>query len=147
MSPGDLSSMSPFVRNRIHILVEDEDNQINAQSVVKIKKKSTDGQGTITGIPLHILEKPDSTLHQFAAGALLRDLDSGQNWIQRAKRVPGGSNEEKVLAREEGERLGCKYSLLSQWTSFVALETDREDTDSEPSERREYATEIANLVS
>lgn len=136
--------MSPFIRNRIYILTENENNQINSQSVVKIKKKSTDGHETITSIPLHVLQNPDSTLHQFAAGALLRDLGSGQSWIQRDKRAPGGSNEEKEVTREEGERLGCKYSLLSQWTSFVAVETD---TDSEPSERPEYATEIANLVS
>ncbi|BCS27811.1 VIT and vWA domain-containing protein [Aspergillus puulaauensis] len=145
MSPGDLSSMSPFIRNRIYILAENENNPINAQSMVKIKRKSTNGQETATEIPLHVLQKPDSTLHQFAAGALLRDLGSGQSWIQRGKRIPGYLNDEKELTREEGERLGCKYSLLSQWTSFVAVETDTEDTDGEPSERPEYATEIANL--
>ena len=138
--------MSPFIRNRIYILAENESNQISTQSMVKIKKRSTGGKETITAIPLHVLKEPDSTLHQFAAGALLRDLDSRQSWIQRDEQIHADSTKQKELTREEGERLGCKYSLLSQWTSFVAVETDREDKDTQSSEKREYASEIANMV-
>lgn len=134
-----MSTINPFIRDRIYILSENE-NQINAESVVKIKRTSN-GQETITDIPLHVLQEPNSTLHQFAAGALLRDLSSKQSWIQRDNHTPADSSEEKELTRE-GERLGCKYSLLSQWTSFVAVENSKDD--SEPLEKSEYTTEIRN---
>ncbi|KAL2862960.1 VIT and vWA domain-containing protein [Aspergillus lucknowensis] len=143
MSPGDVSSLSPFVRNRIFILAEN--SQLNAQSVIKIKRRSLDGREVVTAVPLYVLQEQDSTLHKFAARALLGDLERGRSWIQHDERADRTSTEESELTRKEGERLGCLYSQVSKWTSFVAVETLNEvGNEKASSDSREYATSMSS---
>ncbi|KAL4928875.1 VIT and vWA domain-containing protein [Aspergillus undulatus] len=125
MSPSNISTLSPFIRNRIFILAEG--SQVNTDSVVKIKTRSISGQEVITQVPVYALKEKDATLHQFAARALISDLATRQSWIQREEKIDPGSLHESEVSQKEGERLGCLHSLVSKWTSFVAVEIS-EDT-------------------
>ncbi|KAL2836771.1 von Willebrand factor type A domain-containing protein [Aspergillus pseudoustus] len=143
ISPGNISSLSPFSRNRIFILAET--HKLSPQSVIKIKRRSIGGQETAVPVQLHVLEEQDLTLHQFASSALLSDLHEGRSWVQRDGRIALGSSQENELTQKEGERLGCRYSLVSKWTSFVAVETVTEsETDKSVPESLEYATSISS---
>jgi hypothetical protein len=80
-----------------------------------------------TRVPVNVNARPDTIIHTFAARALLGDLETGQSRIhQGPQAAQRGFGEEQRLARQEGERLGCRWSLASKWTSFVAVEMTEE---------------------
>ncbi|KAK2880199.1 hypothetical protein FQN49_000473 [Arthroderma sp. PD_2] len=118
MSPPDISTLSPFLWNRVFILAEN--SQLSAHSVINIKTRDFRGQENATALPVTALHNRDSLLHKFAARSLISDLEIGNSWIQRDNRIMGNSS---LWTRKEGERLGCQWSLVSKWTSFVAIET------------------------
>jgi hypothetical protein len=97
---------------------------------ISINARRLDGQEFVVRVPIRQLELEDSTIHKFAARAFLGDLERGESRIQR----PGGALRDSAQVQQmtvnEGERLGCKWSLISKWTSFVAVETV--DSDPEP---------------
>jgi hypothetical protein len=64
----------------------------------------------------------DSTIHKLGARALLGDLERGQSWIQLNPRSSSRHTPEEEITRRDGERLGRKWSLVSKWTSFYAVE-------------------------
>ncbi|KAL4805287.1 von Willebrand factor type A domain-containing protein [Aspergillus unguis] len=137
MSPKDITSISPFQRNRIFIL--SEESQLHEHSQIKIKRTSIRGQRIETIVPVQRLQEKDSTIHKFAARALLADLDQGASWIQISIASQLWPTESEDLTRAEGERLGCKHSLVSKWTSFVAVEKDEQL----PSRKMEHAVMIS----
>ncbi|KAL4869627.1 von Willebrand factor type A domain-containing protein [Aspergillus spectabilis] len=143
VSPGNICNLSPFQRNRIFILAQG--NQLNDNSQIQIKRKSIMGQRIITYVPVHKLQERDSTVHKFATRALLGDLERGKSWIYGDDRVSRGSKEAQKLTIKEGERLGCQASLVSRWTSFVAVETvDGDESDKSSPERKEYAASTSS---
>jgi hypothetical protein len=78
--------------------------------------------------------KQDSQIHALSARSLLGDLERGESWIhlnQNQSALDAVTKEQ--LVRLEGERLGCKWSLVSKWTSFVAIE-ERYDVASHQSD-------------
>lgn len=74
-------------------------------------------------IPVIVLEKPDSTLHQLAARSMLDDLERGRSNIHLGSNRPyPGSWAETNMVRKEAEEIACKWSLVSKWTSFFLAE-------------------------
>ncbi|KAL3446761.1 von Willebrand factor type A domain-containing protein [Aspergillus insuetus] len=144
ISPRDISNLSPFVRNRIFILAENK--QLSAISVVKIKRRSLEGYETATPVQLYVPEEQDSTLHKFAARALLSDLGQAKDRTQHGREAFQRPIQDDDLIRKEGERLGCRYSLVSKWTSFVAVEIIETNTNEPASNKRDYATSISSDV-
>ncbi|KAK3315985.1 hypothetical protein B0H66DRAFT_534248 [Apodospora peruviana] len=74
--------------------------------------------------------KKGQNIHKFAARSLTEDLGRRQSWIQRRPTQGldlGFDGVDHEPIRKEGERLGSKWSIVSQWTSFVVVkETDPE---------------------
>ena len=69
------------------------------------------------------MDSRELLIHPLAARALLADLERRQSWVHLTPGLcPPHSEEEKQLVKEEGERLGCKWALVSKWTSFVAID-------------------------
>jgi len=77
----------------------------------------TDAEGgkTVYVIRPRIIPGSDVTIHTLAARSLLDDLARGWSWLHSG--YPS-----EAATRHEGERIGCKYGLLSKWTSLVAVE-------------------------
>ncbi|EPE34330.1 vWA-like protein [Glarea lozoyensis ATCC 20868] len=120
-SPADISTLSPFLPNRAFILFESAN--VGPLDHINIKATIPGGEEIINRVPVTLLEKNDSTLHNLGARALLGDLEQGQSWIHLGLDAPSrGSIDEQRLVREEGEALGCKWSLVSKWTSFYTVE-------------------------
>ncbi|OAR03010.1 hypothetical protein LLEC1_07158 [Akanthomyces lecanii] len=130
-SPVDVSALSPFTRNRIFYLFEGEPEQ-SCQSVV-IKITDAAGNEVRKTIPVLNLHDRDLKLHKFAARALLGDLESRQSsrgWPYAYRRFSHAATaDESTFLRQEGVRLGCKWSLASKWTSFLAVEEESEHLD------------------
>jgi hypothetical protein len=64
------------------------------------------------------------TIHQLAARKILQELKDGTSYVHGAvgvdkERKPGLLAE---WVKKEGVRVGLKYGVASQWTSFVAVE-------------------------
>ena len=116
-----MSTLSPFVRNRAFLLFDSATSQ--PLNHINIKTTAPGGKEIVSRIAVNLVEKKDSILHKLGARALLGDLERGQSWIHLSPKAPARhSFEEEELVRQEGERLGCKWSLVSKWTSFNAVE-------------------------
>lgn len=90
---------------------------------VTIRSWTAGGRELVTRIPIKVLIPKGDTFHKFAARAVLGDLERGQGWIHIcSSRLRPQLDEEQRAVRQEGEAIGCKWSLVSKWTSFVAIE-------------------------
>ncbi|KAF3219613.1 hypothetical protein TWF106_007036 [Orbilia oligospora] len=130
-SPARVSDLSPFLRNRVLILFESLDAKLPLSRVhMRVVKP---GREPISiWIPIKHLKLRDNTLHKLAARALLGDLERGRSHIHLSSRASARNfTGLKALVAREGERLGCKWSLVSKWTSFVAVEelVEKQGTD------------------
>jgi len=118
-SPLDMSTLSPCNRLRIFYLFEGSSGPACKSVIIKIRR-STTGDEIRTTIPVRVLQNSDEKIHKFAVRALLGDLERGKSRVQQ-RPVPWTAAAKENVTREEGERLGCKWSLVSKWTSFVAI--------------------------
>jgi hypothetical protein len=100
----------------------------------------------MTPVQLHVPQEQDSTLHKFAARALLSDLGRAKDRTQHGREAFQRPVQNEDLIRKEGERLGCRYSLASKWTSFVAMEIIKPKTNELASNERDYTTSISSDV-
>ncbi|KAK4142501.1 von Willebrand factor type A domain-containing protein [Dichotomopilus funicola] len=120
-SPADVSALSPFDHNRIYFHLPPSTGSKTLETVHL--ELEADGQHTIFPIPVTVLPKPDTTLHKLAARAMLDDLERGTSSIHLGPHRPyPGTWEETSLVRREAEKIACKWSLVSKWTSFFLAE-------------------------
>ncbi|KEY72814.1 hypothetical protein S7711_04404, partial [Stachybotrys chartarum IBT 7711] len=121
-SPAQSFTLSPFIRNRVFMLFEAIEPDSPPTSVV-LKSKRPGAQELSVVVPVKTLSRQDTSIHKLAARALLGDLERGQSHIHLGPySPPQGSSLQKNMVAAEGERLGCKWSLVSKWTSFFAME-------------------------
>jgi hypothetical protein len=101
----------------------DSQSSVSSSDHINIKTYSPGGTETVTRVAVEALERNDVSIHKLGARALLGDLERGKSWIQLDPNRPTRhSSEEEALVRAEGEDLGRKWSLVSKWTSFYAIE-------------------------
>lgn len=121
-SPHDISRLSPFMRNRVFFILN-HGHESNTPRTVLVTCSQPGINNESVEVPFTVLERPDTTIHKFAARALLGDLERGEGKIHEGPDAPAiGSEEERRRTKVEGEKLGCRWSLVSEWTSFVAIE-------------------------
>ena len=65
-------------------------------------------------------------IHKLGARAILGDLEKGQSWIHLDTNRANNSLTEEERVLSEGESIGCKWSLVSKWTSFYAVDEPHE---------------------
>ncbi|KAL2264050.1 hypothetical protein VTK26DRAFT_2836 [Humicola hyalothermophila] len=120
-SPADVSALSPFERNRVYFLL---DSLNKSQTVKGVRIDVTLNHETKSvSVPVVVIEKPDDTIHKLAARSLLDDLERGRSHIHLSPTRPyPGSWEETNTVRKEAEKIACKWSLVSKWTSFFLAE-------------------------
>ncbi|KAK0627926.1 von Willebrand factor type A domain-containing protein [Immersiella caudata] len=119
-SPHDISKLSPFMMNRLLYLLKHD--EYATPRAIDIHYAQPGVPENYLRVPISVLQTPDTTIHKFAARALLGDLERGESRLHvqfgAARAMPELSNQ----VRLQGEALGCKWSLVSKWTSFVAVE-------------------------
>ncbi|KAF7533245.1 hypothetical protein G7Z17_g13539 [Cylindrodendrum hubeiense] len=113
-SPADPSTLSPFFRNRIFILLENKLKTGSALKELTVRATTPNGEEVCLTIPIEELRQKGTMVHKLGARALLGDLERQQSQIDIR-------DTQHDLVRAEGERLGCKWSLVSKWTSFVLV--------------------------
>ncbi|GAB1311891.1 hypothetical protein MFIFM68171_02101 [Madurella fahalii] len=104
-SPAAASTLSPFLWNRVFILYE---ALPSTAPLTGLRLQATQPNGKVVDIwdPIKSLHVRDTTIHKFAARALLGDLERGQSRIHLDPNAPSaGSMAEREL-----------------WTSFYAVE-------------------------
>ncbi|KAL7768446.1 hypothetical protein ACKLNR_002747 [Fusarium oxysporum f. sp. zingiberi] len=118
-SPVDVSNLSPFLRNRIFLLF-DSGQQHPELKQVALQAQSPRGSIINKTILPRRLSQPDTLIHRLAVRALLGDLERGESWLGAGR----GSDTDNPILRAEAINLGCKWSLVSRWTSFYAVEEE-----------------------
>ncbi|KAK4173174.1 von Willebrand factor type A domain-containing protein [Triangularia setosa] len=120
-SPADISTLSPFNRNRIYFLF---DSFKSSESIASITLTANTDRGTKSlDIPVTTPKRTNTTIHRLAARSMLEDLEQGQSHIHLGPSRPyPGSWDERNWVRKEAERIACKWSLVSKWTSFFLKE-------------------------
>ncbi|RYO84285.1 hypothetical protein DL764_009355 [Monosporascus ibericus] len=128
-SPVQAFTLSPFLRNRVFMLFESLDPPFPIERI-QLQAKRPGSEQVSIWIPIKTLNLPGTTVHKLAARALLGDLERGQSHIHLGPNAPPpNSSQERAMVKKEGERLGCKWSLVSQWTSFVGVEESFSETE------------------
>ena len=106
----DISALNPFTRNRVLYLF---DKPAHPPIIENLKITSHSGSGEMAiVIPVRSLDK-GTMIHKLAARSLLEDLE-------QQSRNPGYYNRHTSAA--SAERIACKWSLVSKWTSFLLTE-------------------------
>lgn len=100
---------------------------------IKIFTHLENGQEKITKVPVKLTQNASALIHKLGVRAILGDLERRHNLIQS---VPNPRNhhsiEELELLHSQGESMGCKWGLISKWTSFSAVEEAYEPDGHEP---------------
>ncbi|KAK4145155.1 von Willebrand factor type A domain-containing protein [Dichotomopilus funicola] len=121
-SPAAVSSVSPFLRNRVFFLFESLPSAAHL-SCLRLRATRPSGEEITEQVPIRVLSAPGTAIHKLAARALLGDLERGQSIIHLADGGPTlGPLATQKAVMAEGKRLGCKWDLVSKWTSFYATE-------------------------
>ncbi|KAF4331742.1 vWA [Fusarium beomiforme] len=109
-SPTDTSLLSPFVTNKVLMLFEATGLPIE-RAFIHLRTTNSSKRKYMIKPSLFHAETP--MIHQLVARELVRDLEHGRHWLDHPS---------EALLRREGERIACKWSLVSKWTGFVAVE-------------------------
>ncbi|WZH50426.1 von Willebrand factor type A domain-containing protein [Fusarium acuminatum] len=136
-SPNDVSKISPFLRNRIFLLFDSGEQLPVLKHVVLQVKEPTGNTITKTILPKR-LRQSDTFIHKLAARALLGDLERGESWLHRGRYAYGGIAPSNSMIKAEAIELGCRWSLVSRWTSVYAVEEEA----TEPNEGMEMERRI-----
>ncbi|KAH7152708.1 von Willebrand factor type A domain-containing protein, partial [Dactylonectria macrodidyma] len=118
-SPNDISTISPFLRNRIFLLF-DSGKQSPALKHVILQAEEPNGDTITKTLSPKRLRQPDTLLHKLAARALLGDIERGESWLHKDQNAYTYDS----MIKAEAIRLGCKWSLVSKWTSVYAVEEE-----------------------
>lgn len=129
-SPVDLSAISPFIRNRLFLLLDSGDPIPELKAIV-LKARGANGTDINRMVLPRQLHLPDSTIHKLAARALLGDLERGESCLHQNTGINAMQATLDKLVRDEAVTLGCKYSLVSKWTSLYAVEEESPEPNDE----------------
>ncbi|CAM1510178.1 Fc.00g005130.m01.CDS01 [Cosmosporella sp. VM-42] len=113
-SPEDISGLNPFIDHRIYLILDPTLPPPKVRSIT-IKAWSVDGAETYARVPVSYVEKNDTTIHKLAARSLLNDLEHKNEHFERAWNW-------NDAVREQAEKIACKWSIVSKWTSFFLAE-------------------------
>jgi hypothetical protein len=128
-APCCVHSLHPFEWSTIFFLFQDKQNI--RPRIVTVKATTVSGIVVSKNIRVEYAQIEPSTIHQLAAKAIMVDLETGQSWTHTAAcdSDPSKSQEpvSELAIREEAERIGLKWSIMGNWTSFVAVGSNNEE--------------------
>ncbi len=118
-APYKIQPLFPFSRSSAYALLSSD-----AQPPSHVWLRGTTPEGDELELEIAVQRVPmqRETVHQLAARKILQELKDGTSYVHGAvdkERQPGLLAE---WVKKEGVRAGLKYGVVSQWTSFVAVE-------------------------
>ena len=132
-TPQNIPPLYPYSRTNVYILISPEAAQGTIKSV--ILKGSSPEEPFELEIPIEVLSERGEIIHQLAAKKAVKELEDGRGWLVHAKDENGVLMKEKYsdcfqsMVEREAVRLGVEYQIAGKFTSFVATETDSENSE------------------
>ncbi|KAF9346438.1 hypothetical protein BGX26_002067 [Mortierella sp. AD094] len=130
-APDIIPPLYTFNRTSVYLLMGHGSSQLKPKSVVL---RGTSMHGLLElEIPVHILDTPGETIHQLAARKATMELEQGRGWITQAKDSKGNLIKHthhstfSDMVEREAVRLGVQFQVQGKWTSFVAVENQRDN--------------------
>ena len=123
-APYKIQPLFPFSRSNAYALLSSD---ARPPSRVWLRGTTPEGDELELEIAVQRLPGQGETIHQLAARKVLQELKDGTSYLHGAvdkERQPGLLAE---WVKREGVRVGLKYGMASQWTSFVAVERKEEE--------------------
>ena len=131
-APNTLPSLFPFNRTTIYLLLGSNAPQ---KKISSITFRATSPQGPLElTIAVDSTESRGTTIHQLAARKAIQDLEEGRGWLQTAQ-VDGDLLKDSHKTRfeefveREAVRIGELYQVAGKWTSFIAVDDNKNKTD------------------
>lgn len=135
-TPCKIPPLYSFSRTNVYVLLSPETVD-NIPETVVLRATSKHGPLELT-IPVQIPSNPaGETIHQLAARHTVRELEEGRGWIFHAKSkdCPDGTLlKDKYQGRfadmveREAVRLGVQFQVGEKWCSFVAVDTNGDES-------------------
>lgn len=122
-SPADISTINPFQRCRIFLLFDSGEACPQLNNII-LKARGPHGVSITKMVQPKRLRQPDSTIHKLAAQALLGDLELEEGVLHGNNTPHTMDSARDRVIQDEGAALGCKWSLVSKYTSLYAVEDD-----------------------
>ncbi|KAJ4009467.1 hypothetical protein NW752_009056 [Fusarium irregulare] len=119
-APYNIVALHPFRFNTIYFLIDTNARETTPREVI-ITTTTSGAKERTYRLPLEPVSGKDGTMHRLAAKATLMDLE---NLVGREPSVT-------PRVEENAQTLGTRYSIISKWTSFVAIPHDESDTTTE----------------
>ncbi|KAI0973825.1 von Willebrand factor type A domain-containing protein [Xylaria arbuscula] len=121
-SPENLYSLNPFQAHRVFLLLEKGVILDNDSITLYFASDTT---RTRLDVSIIRLESPGTLIHSLSAKALLNDLE--RETSSRTVYQSGTYQDTRgkgAYTQHPAEKIACKYTLLSKWTSLLLVEKD-----------------------
>ncbi|KAI1141304.1 von Willebrand factor type A domain-containing protein, partial [Hypoxylon sp. FL0543] len=118
-SPAELGYFNPFQSNRIYLLAK-PNTSLDEPRNITIETMKPKGVNDITDVAMTAIQAPDTTIHSLAARAILDEVEFATNG------VPLPNKDKRPLGQAQAEELGCRFSLVSKWTSLFLEQKNNE---------------------
>ena len=133
-APHKIPSLFPFSRTTVYLLLSPLSSQTPPLSVTL---RATSHHGPLElEIPIQVLSKKGTTIHQLAARKAVGELEEGRGWLVNAWDAEGGVKLKEKFEGRFGEmverecvRLGVQYQIAGKFCSFVAVEKKNESKE------------------
>jgi hypothetical protein len=123
-APYTVQPLFPFSRSTVYAILASP----NVPPPTKVWLRGTTHSGDLLELEIPVQHSENGTgvktIHQLAARKVLGELKDGTSYLHsKYKSVAGDMRAEgfKELVKREGVRVGLKYGVASEWTSFVAV--------------------------
>jgi hypothetical protein len=124
-TPYKLQPLFSFSRSTAYAILTSPDTA--APTKVWLRGTTPEGDLLELEIPVQtVVGREDGTIHQLAARRVLGELKDGTSYLHKStagirRREREGERAFGELVKREGVRVGLKYGVAGEWTSFVAV--------------------------
>ncbi len=137
--PYKIQPLFPFSRSTAYAILS-----ADARPPMNVWLRGTTPEGDELELEIAVQKAvvQGETIHQLAARKILQELKDETSYVHGAvdkEKQPGLLAE---WVRKEGVRVGLKYGVASQWTSFVAVERKDEEAVEVEEEEEEKKTVV-----
>ncbi|PWY96498.1 VIT-domain-containing protein [Aspergillus sclerotioniger CBS 115572] len=120
-APYHIPPLSIFAQFSVYFMIET--NVTHLPEMITVSATTDEGKRFSRQLPLqHCLGMTGK--HHLAARALMNDYESCQSWLHLANvnSIPNAAHAVEAMVKQEAQQLGQHWSLISKWTSYVAIE-------------------------